>query len=103
VASFIVQLHEASLAKAGLGKGCPGAGGTGVRLTLRCAGSEGTCMDLDASWMGCIIEVLRAGTVSGVGMASPVGGAVKTGIVMLLRPGGTTPERVFCCKCKVVK
>lgn len=89
--SRVFTFHEASLVIAGLGRGWPGAGGMGVGTTPpRCAGSEGTCIERDASWIGWMIEDFRAGTVSGVGMVSPVGGPARTGMVSPLRPAAAT-------------
>jgi hypothetical protein len=85
---------------AGLGRGWPGAGGMGVGATPpRCAGSEGRCIERDASWIGWMIDDFRAGTVSGVGIVSPVGGPASTGIARPLRPveaGGTPGTLDFC-------
>ncbi len=54
---------------AGLGMGFPGSGVT-------CAGSEGRCIDWVRSCTGWMMEVFLAGTSSGVGMVSPVGGGM---------------------------
>ena len=80
-------LHNANLVMAGLAMGCPGTpGGDGTPWCPRpiWAGSEGTWTDRVWSCWGWIIDNFRAGTVSGVGIVSPVEGCERppwTGMV----------------------
>jgi hypothetical protein len=55
-------------------------------------------MEREASWIGWMIDDFRAGTVSGVGIVSPVGGLVSTGMARPLRPAaaGTPGILDFC-------
>jgi len=80
---------------AGLGIGCPGAKDCGEGATWsppECAGSEARCIDWLWSWRGWMIDVLRAGTLSGVGMVSPVGGGqARTGMAMERPPSPPRP------------
>ena len=91
-------LHNANLVMAGLAMGCPGTpGGDGTPWCPRpiWAGSEGTWTDRVWSCWGWIIDNFRAGTVSGVGIVSPVEGCERppwTGMVR--RPA--IPLGPFC-------
>ena len=57
--------YDVSLATAGFGMGLPGS---------TCAGSDARCMEVLWSCNGWMMDVLRIGTNSGVGIVSPVAG-----------------------------